>query len=115
MYQLNCKTCNLIIGKFDLDHLETLESLAMMIHAGGPHAGCHHLEILIDDKPIPEGEVEVKITCLQANCTSFEKPETYRVPTWAVGATVLSFHSRMEGHPLRVAINGKEITPLIDC
>lgn len=106
-YTLNCKSCSKHIGDFEINP-DLLPTLILQHHISGTHSGIHPLEIL----PLLEGDVEVRLTCMQPACRNFGILEVYKVPPYAVSAVVIAFHSKNEGHIIKLELNGKEILPI---
>ena len=107
-YVITCKTCNKPAGEFDLDDPELVTLIVARTHAFGDHSGNHQIEV----QPLESGPVRVELTCKLPNCQYFEKKEVYEVASYAVGATVIMFHARNEGHKFELIIDGKEVTPI---
>jgi len=103
--KITCQTCNI-----DLPVTQDIELALMQHHMFGPHSGNHPLIISGYD----DGDVEVQLTCLTPNCQFCGKTETFHVKRWLVGAIVVQFHSKNEGHHFSLVIDGQEIKPKVD-
>jgi hypothetical protein len=81
------------------------EVVALGLHAASSPAA--HLEVL----DVPSGPVDLSIECEYGERCMAPKVYHQFVPKAYVGALVVAFHARHEGHPLVLKVDGLQLYP----
>lgn len=109
-YKVLCVQCDKmpVIGEKDLLPEETMPWL-LNLHTSPPHVN-HALYIQVDGEESvkDEGEHEIIIRCLQCDGSQPYHKAVHRAPMELVGALTLMLHTRHEGHPLELTVDGRK-------
>lgn len=107
-YKVTCIQCDghPVIGDKKLSPEETMPWL-LNLHTSPPHVN-HPLYILVDGEGSvsDEGEHEIMIRCLQCDGSQPYHKAAHRAPLALVGALTLMLHTRHEGHPIELTVDG---------
>lgn len=111
-FTITCYTCqNALVGQATLEPHEVM-SWMLKYHEVAPHIR-HAFKVLVDEQEsVTDGPHKVAIKCLLCYPYPEKQAMSYRehkAPLELVGALTLMMHTRHEGHPLEVAIDGQKI------